>query len=968
MHPALVVASLISAVPAFSQDDPDRPVAMSAALSPEKAALQMKVPAGFRVELVAGEPEVVQPIAYTMDDRGRLWVVENTNYPDAPGVAKDRVLIFESTKSDGKFDKRTIFWDKATFTSGIAYGFGGVWLGSPPNLLFIPDRNGDAVPDSEPVKVLDGWGSQDTHETLNNFIWGPDGWLYGTQGVFTESLVGPPNSPETARVPINAGIWRYHPTKKIFQRWAEGVSNQWGLDWNDRGEAFFAACVISHMWHGIEGAHYDRQAGSHFNPHTYENIKTIAWGNYEKAAYCGAMIYLGGAYPEEWRDCMFFHDIHMNSMRCEQLVKNGSGYRSQRKSDFLASPDAWFRGLSPQYGPDGSVFVNDWYDRVPCHQQRAFTDRSNGRIYRVAANMSAKTVRVDLTKASDAQLVAMQLDKNDWMVRHARRLLQERGPKPETTLALEKILFTNPDETRQLRALWALHSQGALSAESAIRALTQISEHVRGWAVTSICEDGKPSELLLGKLADLAKNDPSPIVRLRLASAAQKIEISQRWPLLEALGSHVEDAADRNLPQMNWYAADGAVASDPERGVAYLRSVRIGKLREFVSHRVTASLIDKDAKARKAMEDLVLTLARADSAFRRDVLSGILTGLKGIARLDEPNGWGVAYATLQSDRDEVVRDDARKLAMIFGSKAALRELRALLVESSASDEDRKSAIEALVIQRDQASLNPLLGLLARSSPLRVSAVRALRAFDDPRIATAILDRYAAFDEGEKQEALITLAARQQSTGKLLAAIDAGNLPRKDITAPLARVIQGFKDSTFDAWLEKNWGSLKVSSEDKQKEIEHFTKFLSPESITRADLKNGRTIFENHCAVCHTLFGKGGKIGPELTGSYADVDYLLQNILEPNAVIGKDYQQVFITTKNGELYAGNIIAEDANSITLKTLATTVTLPRSEIKSRETSANSMMPEGLLNGLEEPEVRDLFLYLRQAKAPKE
>ena len=222
MHPALVVASLISAVPAFSQDDPDRPVAMSPPLSPEKAASQMKVPAGFRVELVAGEPEVVQPIAYTMDDRGRLWVVENTNYPDAPGVAKDRVLVFESTKGDGKFDKQTVFWDKATFTLGIAVGFGGVWLGSPPNLLFITDRDENAVPDSEPVKVLDGWGSEDTHETLNNFIWGPDGWLYVTQGVSTESLLGPPNTPDTARVSISAesALYALTPKSEHVSGWA----------------------------------------------------------------------------------------------------------------------------------------------------------------------------------------------------------------------------------------------------------------------------------------------------------------------------------------------------------------------------------------------------------------------------------------------------------------------------------------------------------------------------------------------------------------------------------------------------------------------------------------------------------------------------------------------------------------------------------------------------------------------------
>jgi putative membrane-bound dehydrogenase-like protein len=206
-------------------------------------------------------------------------------------------------------DKRTVFYDKLTFSSGIAVGFGGVWVGTPPNLLFIPDKNGDDIPDGEPEIVLDGWGAEDTHETLNSFIWGPDGWLYGTQGVFTNSKVGAPGTSKEHRVPINAGIWRYHPLKKKFELYAEGASNQWGVDWNDHGQAFFEACVIPHMWQAIQGGRYERQAGSHFNKHTYEDIKTIADFEYEKRAYCGAMVYLGGQWPAEYRDTFFFFDI-----------------------------------------------------------------------------------------------------------------------------------------------------------------------------------------------------------------------------------------------------------------------------------------------------------------------------------------------------------------------------------------------------------------------------------------------------------------------------------------------------------------------------------------------------------------------------------------------------------------------------------------------------------------------------------
>jgi putative membrane-bound dehydrogenase-like protein len=970
--------------------DPRRPVAKTAALKPAETAAQMQMLPGFRVELIAGEPQLVQPIAYAIDDRGRLWVVENTNYPDCPGKPKDRVLVFEDTRGDGKFDKCTVFWDKATFTSGIAVGFGGVWLGSPPDLLFIPLADGDdPKPAGEPQVVLDGWGNEDTHETLNDFTWGPDGWLYGTQGVFTFSKVGKPGSPDSERVPLNACVWRFHPQKKIFERWCEGASNQWGIDWNDHGEAFFEACVIPHMWHAMEGAHYQRQGGPHDNPYVYDDIKTIAWGRYEKAAYCGAMVYLGGAFPDEWRDCFFFHDIHMNKMRCEKMVRDGSGYRSERKADFLVSPDAWFRGLSPQYGPDGGVFINDWYDRVPCHQQRAFVDRTNGRIYKVVTD-AVKPVRVDLAKASDAELVQMQLNANDWYVRHARRLLQERGAKPETTAAIEKILFENTDDTRQLRALWTLHCQHALSDASALRALSAKSEHVRGWAATCACEDGKPSTPIFEKLVELAKNDPSPLVRRRLASAAQRLPTEggapatphlDRWPLIEALALHAEDANDHNLPLMDWYAAEAAIAADPVRGVALLRTAKIPKLHEFIARRVTAVAIDNATGERKArslgvagappsvdtaMESVARTLANADTTMRGDILRGMLAALKGQKHLAEPRGWDAAYAKLKTDSDTTVRDDALKLALIFGSQAALDELRSVLADSAKPVEARRAALEALANQRDAASLDPLLQLARDASALRAPALRALAVFDDPRIAPQIVEGYASLDANEKHDALNTLVTRPQNTRALLAAIDAGKVPRHDITAPLARVIQGFKDEDFDAWLEKNWGSLKTSSADKQKEIDRYKRLLTTDAILHADLKHGREVFERTCVVCHTLFGRGGKIGPELPGSFTDIDYLLQNIVDPNAIIGKDYQQVFITTKDGELHAGIIGAEDKNSVTLKTLAEPVTIPRTEIKSIEVSPNSMMPEGLLGTMSEKEVRDLFLYLRQPKEP--
>jgi len=584
----LLCASLSRAAEYKPLEDPKRPIATTQSVPAAEAPKKMTLPPGFHAQLVAGEPDVVQPVAYAIDDRGRLWVVQNTNYPVCPGEPKDQILIFEDFGPDGKAGKRTVFYDKLTFASGIAVGHGGVWVGAPPNLLFIPVKDGEDKPAGEPQVVLDGWGHEDTHETLNDFTWGPDGWLYGTQGIFTFSHVGQPGAPANERTYLDAGVWRYHPLKKKFEVYAEGASNQWGVDWDDWGQACFEACVIPHMWQCIQGARYQRQAGQHPNKFTYEDIKTIADFEYEKRAYCGAMFYLGGQWPAEYRNTFFFNDIHMSRMRNEKMTRSGSGVKSSRNLDFLVPNDPWYRGLSPQYGPDGSVFVNDWYDKVPCYQQRDYVDRSNGRLYKIVYG-EVKPVQPDMQKASDDELVQYQLNENDWYVRHARRILQERGPKPEVQAALAKMLRENPDETRQLRALWALHGVNGLTEAIALESLKSPHEFLRAWTIQLACEDGTPSAPLLEEFARLAKEDPSPTVRLYLASAAQRIEVAKRWPILTALAAHAEDAGDHNLPLMIWYAAEPAVGADLAKGAELLANCRIPKVQEFISRRIAAA-------------------------------------------------------------------------------------------------------------------------------------------------------------------------------------------------------------------------------------------------------------------------------------------------------------------------------------------------------------------------------------------
>ena len=358
-------------------------------LSPQESLARITVPDGFHVTLFAGEPDVRRPIAFDFDDRGRLWVVENYSHPDCQSDSgTDRILILEDTDNDGQFDRRKVFWDKGRYLTGIAVGHGGVWIANTPELAFIPDRDRDDEPDSDPVILLDGFHRSENN-VLNNFHWGPDGWLYGAIGLSTPSSVGKPGTPDKERTQISRGIWRFHPVRQEFEVVAQGMVNPWGADFNEFGDLFTTNTVIAHLWHIVPGMYCQRRDREFDNPYVYRRIQSIAnhlhWGGdqWESSrevnernsvaggghAHCGAMIYLGDNWPKEYRGNFFTLNMHGNRVNCDQLVPNRSTYVGVHADDFLFGNDPWFRGLSVKYGPDGGVYISDWHDLGECHDE-----------------------------------------------------------------------------------------------------------------------------------------------------------------------------------------------------------------------------------------------------------------------------------------------------------------------------------------------------------------------------------------------------------------------------------------------------------------------------------------------------------------------------------------------------------------------------------------------------------------------
>ncbi|MCI0699829.1 MAG: DUF1080 domain-containing protein [Planctomycetia bacterium] len=995
--------------PARPKVEPPAPedVYKFAGLSPQQAAKSMTVPDGFSVTLFAGEPDVHQPIAFCIDHRGRLWVVEAYTYPQrnpekGPIIpAKegqprlgDKILIFEDTDGDGKFDSRKVFMEGLNMVSGIEVGFGGVWVGAAPYLLFIPhDEKTDKA--GEPKILLVGWGYQDTHETLNAFIWGPDGWLYGCHGVFTHSRVGKPGTPDKDRIPINAGIWRYHPTRHVFEVFAHGTSNPWGLDYNANGDFFIEACVIPHMWHIIQGGRYQRQGGVHFNPYTFDDIKTIALhrhyvgpnphgGNNRSDsaggghAHCGLMCYQGGTWPKEYHGKLFMGNLHGHRINVDVISQKGSGYVADRNPDFLLTNDKWSVPIAMKSGPDGNVYLLDWYDQQICHlPQPEKWDRTNGRIYKIS-HKNAKPVKgVDLSKEPSDALVAYLTDKNDWYARTARRLLQERAEKEEVpgkgNLEMLKIrrpledLTADDNPTIRLRALWTLAAVGQINVDHLIKAANDKNEFVRAWGIRFGIEYQTPRIFWTPALTEYIRVDRSPVVRRTIASALQsgwfdRRPIQERGEILQALFAFAEDATDHNLPFLYWYALEPLVAVDPAKGLKLAADGKIPMVFQFAARRVGA------IGTPEALNLLTKSIAEAKAdGHRRAYLGGLQEATRGKRQVPMPKEWDKAFEVLMKSPDAGVRNQTMALAVVFGDKNALVTLRKVLADPKATASARLAAMNTLVDAKD-AETAPLLHAVLGDKELRGAALRGLASFDHPKTPSAILAEYGNFTLTEKRDAIGTLASRTAYAKELMAAVAAKKIPATDISAETVRLLRGYQDKDIDKQITDLWGVVRDTPEERKKLIAQWKPKLRPSSMPPPDANLGRAVYAKTCMHCHTLYGVGGKVGPEITGANrGDINYLLENILDPSAVIPKEYAATRILTTDDRNIVGIVKSEVNGVVTVVTERETLTIAADDIASRKPSELSMMPDDILKQVSEFEFRSLIAYLQtQSQVP--
>ena len=944
-------------------------------LTPGEAVARMTLPNDFIVNAFASEPMITQPMAFCWDDRGRLWIAENRDYESRghgfSNSGDSRILILEDTDQDGVADSRKVFLEGIPFPSAIAVGFDGLFLGAPPNFLFVPDKDGDDKADVEDIEVLlTGWGIRDRHETINSFHWGPDGWLYGLEGFATPSKIRKPEGNgriykhkepfpedllEADGIDINGGVWRYHPVKDKFEVVAHGFSNPWGIDYDAKGQLFISACVIPHLFHIIPGGIYHRQGGQHFNPYVYDDIKTIV-DHRHRSAHGGARVYQSDAFPEEHHGKIFMANIHEHAVLSDELVAKGSGFVAHHDQDFLKANNGQWIGFSMEVGPEGGLYVLDWHDADICGKD--VLQKETGRVFRImpkksfAENWEGRYG--DLNELSDKELAELQTSKSDWHARRARVILQNRASKgevdEETRGVLNEILTFHENEDYRLRALWAFHVYGGLTEEILGDLLTDKDPYIRAWTIQLLCEDGSPSEAVLKQFYLMAANDQAAVVRLYLAAALQRIAPEERWEIAESLAKRAEDAGDHNIPKMLWFGIESLVPKNPEKALSLASKSKIPLITEWMARR----MVDADL-----MEELVAHIGKQKSK-QGLLLEGMRNGLEGRTDLTPPANWEALYASLKQNTS--TSEIALEMAQMFGDSEAAQTYLATLKDNSSSMEDKKTAIQNLASKRRE-ELIPEIEKLLYDKDLRIDAIRAIAAYDNEAFGKELLSIYPDLNPIEKQEAVQTLASRSTYGWMVIWGLKDGIIQKRDIPAYVARQLRRVAGNGF----VEIWGPIDQLSGDKEATYKKYQTLLTNEAIASADPAKGRLIFQNTCGACHQMYGEGGKIGPDITGSNrTNLDYLLSNILEPSSEIQDDYRMVVITTRDGRTYSGNIASENERQVVLRVVGQEegVLISKAEIQSQEVMPISMMPEGLLGTLSDQEILNLVVYLRTDK----
>ena len=961
---------------------------------PQEALSHFRYPDDLSMDLVLAEPEIVQPVELSFDHKGRLWVVQYHQYPfpnglkvvsvdnflrvkfdktpvAPPGGIKgaDKITIFEDTNGDGTYDKSTDAITGLNIATSVTTGRGKIWVLNPPYLLSYDDPDGDGIPNSKPHVHLEGFGLEDTHAVANSLRWGPDGWLYGAQGSTTTANI---NSDASKNIAFSGQvIWRYNIDTKVFEVFAEGGGNTFNVEFDSKGHIYSGNNGYDRGPYYKQGGYYPRSLGKHgpyTNPYTFGNLNNMALEG-DNSRFTHSLIkYEGGKLPDNYKNKMISVNPLLNYVQLTRFEADGSSVKNIDEKRIVETDDHWFRPVNIKAGPDGAVYIADWYDSRLSHvDPRDTWHKSSGRVYRLRAkNASIKQAKFDLSKYSNTQLIELLKSDNKWFIQQALRQFADRKDQSVVPKLLPLLQIENGETA--LEALWAINLSGGFNSQVANIALGHPDPFVREWAVRLLGDPKKISPELSTKLASLASKETNSGVRSQLAATAKRLPGTDAIRVIRNLLKNHDDINDPDIPLLIWWAIEAKSETDRDAVLSIFEDRKIwdkNVVQNVILKRLMQRYTMAGGEANYSAAAKLIKMAPSDKMGKL-LISGLTEGLRGRDIIGLSAELTQAIQPYQSE----LFGGALGLAIRQGDAKAIAKSLNIIADENANTDHRLSYIK-IMGQADIPQSVPVLLKVVESSKssgaLKQTALNALQRYDVDEIGARVVKAFPQFrgDAGVRNAAIDLFASRSKWTLELLNAIEeTKRISKADVSDQVARRLKLLNNPEIAKSVDKHWPNVKLATSSEKNET--IAKYMKLIKSGNGDLQKGRALFISHCGACHRMFKDGGDIGPDLTGyERSNINYLLLNIIDPNADIREGYVVHRLTTMDGRTLEGKIIARNGDAFTLQSLAGKETiLSGSQIKEMKALQTSIMPERILDPLSDQEIRDLFAYIMKAK----
>jgi putative membrane-bound dehydrogenase-like protein len=961
----------------------------SHSVAAKEAVKKFKVPRDLALDLVLSEPRVTQPVFITFDPQGRLWVVQYNQYPYPEGLkvtsmdhhtrakfdkeplpppsnakGADKITMFEDTDQDGTFDKSTDVITGLNLITSVAFGRGQIWVLNPPYLLAYPDKNNDGVPDGPPVVHLKGFGIEDTHAVANNLRFGPDGWLYGAQG---STCIANISSDVTKNVSFNGqAIWRYHPETKVFEIFAEGGGNTFDVEIDEKGRLYSGDNGTDHGQYYKQGAYFVRNLGKHgayTNPYTFGHLPNMKLQGEEQRFTHAFVRYEGNNLPQRYNDHMIAINPLQSYVLLARFEQNGSTFKTIDEEKIMSTDDHWFRPVDIASGPDGDIYIADWYDsRISHIDPRDTWDKNSGRIYRLRTEgKEQRAGKFNLYSKSDNELIGLLSDKNIWFRQQALQILADRKNSKLVPVFMKMLQGANGQQA--LEALWATNVSGGFNEEVAKIALTHSDPYVRMWGVRLVGDGKKMSPAIADQLVQLSTTEKHPEVRSQLAATAKRLQDATSVKIVKAL-LNSDDSADPDLPLQLWWAVESVAESQRDDVIKMFEDKKIWS-NPTVSKTILSRLVQRYIIAGGDANDgscaRLFRLAPSET-YAAILFNGLQEGLRGrdIAELSP------ALTDALKPYKKLFREQSLALDLRAGKKDAVKKVLEIVKDENANLPERLTYIRIFSEISQPGAVPVLLQLVesSSSSGIKQAALLALQSYSDDEIGTRVIAAYPdklRDDYDVRESAMALFSSRTQWANQLLnAIITTHTIDASDVPDHTVWQLKMLSDKNIGMQTQKLWPEIRqATAEEKNKRIANVKKIMQSGT---GDIQSGHSLFIAKCGTCHKLFNEGRTIAPDLTGyDRKNLNDLLSNIVDPSAYIREGYGSWHVVTADGRTIIGTLKAKNDKSLTIQPFTgEAVTINASRVKSLEQMQTSIMPERLLENLNEKQVRDLFSYL--------